>query len=52
MIKDVTDEELGVQVDMPWGPMAMAQIIAYPFWNMCYHEGQINYITSMLGCLD
>ncbi len=31
--------------------MTVAQIASYPYWNMCYHEGQINYIASMLGCL-
>jgi hypothetical protein len=36
---------------MPWGPMTVSQILGYPFWNMCYHEGQINYIASMLGTL-
>ena len=51
-IKEVPDEDLELQVNMPWGPMAVAQIVSYPFWNMCYHEGQINYIASMLGCLD
>ena len=50
-IQATSDEELGVQVQMPWGPMTLAQIISYPYWNMSYHEGQINYIASMLGCL-
>ena len=31
--------------------MTLAQVIAYPHWNMSYHEGQINYIASMLGLL-
>jgi hypothetical protein len=31
--------------------MTLANIIAYPYWNMSYHEGQVNYIASMLGCL-
>jgi uncharacterized damage-inducible protein DinB len=50
-IQATSDEELGVEVQMPWGPMTLAQIISYPYWNMSYHEGQINYIASMLGCL-
>jgi uncharacterized damage-inducible protein DinB len=51
-IKATPDEDLGIEVMMPWGPMTLAQIISYPYWNMSYHEGQINYIASMLGCLD
>lgn len=51
-IREVRDEDLRVKIQMPWGPMTLAQIIAYPYWNMSYHEGQINYIASMLGCLE
>ena len=51
-IGKVPDEDLGIVVDMPWGPMTLAQIVAYPYWNMSYHEGQINYIASILGCLQ
>jgi len=51
-IKSIPDDDLAIEVQMPWGPMTIAQVIAYPYWNMCYHEGQINYIASMLGCLD
>ncbi len=38
-------------IPMPWGPMTVAQMITSPHWNMTYHEGQINYIASILGCL-
>jgi len=51
-IATVPSEDLGIEIQMPWGPYSIAQIIAYPYWNMSYHEGQINYIASMLGCLD
>jgi hypothetical protein len=48
----VPDEDLGVQIEMPWGPISLAQVISYPYWNMSYHTGQINYLASMLGCLE
>lgn len=51
-IRAVPDEDLNVQVQMPWGPFTLAQIISYPYWNLSYHEAQINYIASMLGCLE
>jgi len=51
-LREVPDDALSVEVEMPWGKQTLAQIIAYPYWNMTYHEGQINYIASMLGCLD
>ena len=43
---------LGIEISLPWAPMTLAQIIAFPSWNMAYHEGQINYIASMLGRLE
>jgi len=51
-IHEVPDGDLDIQIQMPWGPMALSKIIAYPYWNMTYHQGQINYIASMLGCLE
>ena len=51
-IRNLSDEDLNLELAMPWGAMAMTQIIAYPYWNACYHEGQINFIASILGCLE
>ena len=51
-IKGVADNELGGTIQMPWGPFTIAQVASYPYWNMSYHEGQINYIASMLGKLE
>ncbi len=48
-IRGVPDADLGVEIAMPWGPMTIAQVISYPYWNMSYHLGQINYIAIMLG---
>jgi hypothetical protein len=50
-IAAVPDNDLEVTVQFPWGPMTLSDIIAYPYWNMSYHTGQINYIASLLGCL-
>lgn len=27
----------------------MYEMVARPYWNLCYHEGQINYIQMLLG---
>ena len=51
-IRAVPDEDLGIQIPLPFGLMTLAQIIAHPLANMTYHEGQINYLASMLGCLE
>ena len=51
-ILTVPDEDLNIEIAFPWGNMTVAQVLSYPYWNMSYHEGQINYIASMLGCLE
>ena len=51
-IESVPDADLDLEVQMPFGTFTIGKIIAYPYWNMSYHEGQINYIASMLGCLE
>ncbi len=51
-IRAVSEEDMSAVISMPWGPMTVAEMIAYPHWNMTYHEGQINYIASILGCLE
>ncbi|MBC8135740.1 MAG: hypothetical protein H8F28_07640 [Fibrella sp.] len=51
-IVPVPDDALTVLIEMPWGAQTLAEICAYPYWNMSYHTGQINYIASILECLD
>jgi hypothetical protein len=50
-IRAVPDEDLSIVIEMPWGPLSFAEVISYPYWNMTYHLGQVNYIASMLNCL-
>ena len=52
VIKGVRGDEWGNSIQMPWGPFTIAQVASYPYWNMSYHEGQINYIASILGVLE
>lgn len=42
------DDRLQEQLTMPWGPMTLEQIISYPYGNMVYHQGQINFIGSLI----
>jgi uncharacterized damage-inducible protein DinB len=48
-IRSIPTEDLDKEIAMPWGNMKVGQIITYPYWNMAYHEGQVNYIATMLG---
>ncbi len=50
-IRGVAEADMDVVIAMPWGPMTPGQLITYPHWNMTYHEGQTNYLASILGCL-
>jgi hypothetical protein len=47
-IETVSDDDMAIEIDMPWGRHTLGQIMAYPYWNMSYHEGQINYISTLL----
>ena len=49
VIAGVPDEDLGVEVQMAWGPMTIEHMIAHGYWNMSYHEGQINYLGALVG---
>ena len=51
-IHAVPEDALDREINMPWGNQTLAEIIAYPCWNMTYHHGQVNYIASLLGCLE
>ena len=47
-IHTVPDSDLPLEIPMPWGVYTLAQVLAYPYWNMSYHEGQITYLATML----
>ena len=52
VIRAVPDDALDTEIQLPWQKMTLAEVIAYPYWNMSYHQGQINYIASLLGILQ
>ena len=52
IIRTVPDEALPVVIAMPWGNSTLSEVAEYSYWNMSYHEGQINYIASILGVLE
>ncbi len=51
-IRAVSESDLHIHLEMPLGSRPMDDIMAYSYWNMSYHLGQINYIASILGCLE
>lgn len=49
VIRAVPDDALDIPIETPYGSGPLSGIMTYPYWNMSYHEGQINYIGSLLG---
>ena len=46
-IENTPDAALDVVVTTPFGELTVTDIMTYAFWNMGYHEGQINYIATL-----
>ncbi|HLK59831.1 MAG TPA: DinB family protein [Chthonomonadaceae bacterium] len=51
-IEAVPDAVLAQTVETPWGPYTLARSCTHAYWNMVYHEGQINYIQTLYGDFD
>lgn len=49
----VPDEDLDVQVEMPWGQtQTLAEVMGLHFWNLTYHTGQLAYIQRLYGDVE
>ena len=48
-IRAVPDDQLAIDVVMPWATFTMAELLLLPYWNMSYHEGQITSIETLCG---
>jgi uncharacterized damage-inducible protein DinB len=48
-IGSVRDEETADEIETDWGPYSLADCCLHAYWNMVYHEGQINYIQTLYG---
>ncbi|MCC2631413.1 MAG: hypothetical protein K0S20_112 [Patescibacteria group bacterium] len=43
------ESEYENKLEAPWGVWTYFQTMSYPYWNMMWHTGQINYIQTMYG---
>jgi len=48
----VAEEETADEIPTPWGPYSLADCCLHAYWNMVYHEGQINYVQTLYGDTD
>lgn len=52
VVRNYPDEDLTVEIDLPFAEgmrQSMADIMAYPYWNLSYHLGQIAFIQTLYG---
>ena len=48
-IAAIPDEALTEEIALFGRTMTLAEVMARSYWNMTYHEGQINYLTAILA---
>ncbi len=48
-IQAFPDAELEEEMTLPFGTYTMADLLAFHYWNLVYHFGQINQIQLLLG---
>ena len=48
-LQALSAEQLAEKRRVPWGEMAVGEIIWLAFWHNVYHDGQLNYIQTLLG---
>ena len=51
-IMAVPDEDTADEIETPWGRYTLADCCLHAYWNMVYHEGQINYIQTLYGDME
>ena len=53
MIEAVPDQRLEETRAMPWGAtMTLADRLFICYWNLTYHNGQVNYLQLLLGDIE
>jgi hypothetical protein len=48
-IQSVSEDQTAEEIQTPWGGYSLARCCLHAYWNMVYHEGQINYIQTLYG---
>jgi hypothetical protein len=43
------EAEYETALEAPWGTWSYFQTMSYPYWNLMWHTGQINYIQTLYG---
>ena len=48
-VRKLSAEDLEREVELPWGRETLAKVVWDNYWHLGYHEGQLNYLQTMLG---
>ena len=48
-LRAVKPEDLGKNVNMPFGTLSLARVVSMPVIDLLHHHGQIAYIQTLLG---
>jgi uncharacterized damage-inducible protein DinB len=46
-LRAIPDEHLALEIVLPGETTTVSEDLLHSYWNMAYHEGQINYIGSL-----
>ena len=50
VVATLTEADAGISITMPWGmSYTLPELALLVNWNNTYHEGQINYIATLLA---
>lgn len=48
-VQTIPDTDWQNVLETPMDEMVLADVAALPYWNMSYHEGQVNYLLAILS---
>ena len=48
-IEKLSPQDLGKEVDLPWGKQTLQGVALSGLWHLTYHVGQLFYMQTMLG---
>lgn len=46
-IRGEPNDALDAEIESPWGPVPVTEILSFPYFNMTYHTGQITLIGML-----
>ncbi|MBI1730471.1 hypothetical protein HY229_06250 [Candidatus Acetothermia bacterium] len=52
VIKNFPDKDMEISIHLPFGKgfdASMGDIIMFHYWNVVYHQGQVNFIQTLYG---